>query len=281
MEFPNPSYTTFTIPTGATSGQRITFNELGDGKIRVYDHNGNLVDYIGGTSGEITSENFTNYISFAFATLWLGGLSDISTKNTSGFLDITSQGDEGPDIIRLQSPVSDALHFPVPLQQQLRSGSTGTRPTRRLADPTGTQPVKDQISGYSEYITVGGSTPGWVNPTYQTGYAGLTSFTGVTPVQSLQFRITTEDECWLYGAFQITAAGTAAVPFQLPAGYYDTTMQSGFLLMERPAAGLPMVLGFGYVSTAGNFHVDVGAGFSRNVGDTFYVNAHIPLGNQS
>lgn len=56
MEFP-PTYVSFTIPSGATSGARITINEDGSGEIRVYDSTGCLVDIIGGTNGDIISKS--------------------------------------------------------------------------------------------------------------------------------------------------------------------------------------------------------------------------------
>jgi hypothetical protein len=47
-------FPSLTIPTGAGSGQqRITINDQQDGKIKVYDSSGNLVDAIGGAQGQI------------------------------------------------------------------------------------------------------------------------------------------------------------------------------------------------------------------------------------
>jgi hypothetical protein len=53
MEFPVPAYTSFTIPTGATTGARVVFNEDGSGTIRVYNSSNVLTDEIGGDFGAI------------------------------------------------------------------------------------------------------------------------------------------------------------------------------------------------------------------------------------
>lgn len=53
MQFPT-QFPFLVIPTGAGPGQqRITINFGNDGKIKVYDQNGNLVDAIGGPQGQI------------------------------------------------------------------------------------------------------------------------------------------------------------------------------------------------------------------------------------
>jgi hypothetical protein len=55
MDFPPNYIASLVIPTGASSGQRITINYQNDGEIKVYDSNGNLVSGMGGPNGEIFS----------------------------------------------------------------------------------------------------------------------------------------------------------------------------------------------------------------------------------
>lgn len=51
MQFPT-QFPFLVIPTGASTGQRITINYGNDGKIKVYDSSGNLVDALGGPQGQ-------------------------------------------------------------------------------------------------------------------------------------------------------------------------------------------------------------------------------------
>lgn len=64
MEFPQ-QFASLTIPTGAGTGdQRITINDQQDGKIKVYDSSGNLVDAIGGAEGQfIVYDNSGNMVA--------------------------------------------------------------------------------------------------------------------------------------------------------------------------------------------------------------------------
>jgi len=55
MEFVGTFITFLIIPTGATTGQRITINVGNDGAIKVYNSSGALVTFIGGPLGAVIS----------------------------------------------------------------------------------------------------------------------------------------------------------------------------------------------------------------------------------
>lgn len=150
------------------------------------------------------------------------------------------------------------------------------------------------------HIDIGGSTGGttaWINgalihstvsagvstaetwhaPAYAASWSGTATFAGIGNFQTLRMRLDGEDNVWYEGCFQAGAAAGATV-FTAPAGYYNPNVLAPFPIIERTAGGT-FQTGVGYMGTTGNFHVDLGNGFTRNAGDTFAVNAKIPLGN--
>lgn len=148
-----------------------------------------------------------------------------------------------------------------------------------LTDTANSAPVDLLLSGSAIKTTNAGSPYVWQTPSYQTGWSGNTSFIGINPVRTLQYRKDAEDNTWFQGSFTC-GSGAGAVVFQLPGDYYNSSIQEGFVIQEKQVGGTYQV-GFGYISLSGNFHVDLAANFTRNSGDTFYVNAKIPIGNLS
>lgn len=284
MQFPGPAYVTFVIPTGATSGQRIVFNESGSGTIRVYDSSNTLVAEIGGNDGRILSilASANSFAELLNGAVYLGGLSGGAPDLTnSATLSSTVDSGAGTALTSLFSAktatkTQSAIQRWYPGTAASGVGSANA-PVAEFGIGDGSTAMTVKVGGTVVAADLNGSNYTWQTPTYLTGWAAATLFTGVSPVEPLRYRKTAEDETWLYGAFTTDATGTANV-FTMTSGYYDTTVQSGFPVMEKQAAG-PFQVGFGYISTAGNFHIDLGANFTRNAGDRYYVNAKIPIGN--
>lgn len=284
MLFPVPAYTTFTIPTGATVGARIVFNQDGSGTIRVYDASNVLVDEIGGTDGHIISYG-TNafaepvYIELKNGTLFTGSRVGTVVDETHAATLITVIAGGIFQIIGLSKtsvPDAPVISFAAGNNSQ---PLTGTPPRLSIVDRNGTSSVLASLHGALTYGDTVGSNVPWQTPTYNAQWAGATSFEGV-PCQTLRFRLDAQDNLWLNGAFAITGAGAGASVFALPAGYFNSTTTQFLVVMEHTAAAT-FFTGGGDVSTAGNFNINLGSGFTRNNGDEFYVNAKIPLGNLS
>ena len=184
-------------------------------------------------------------------------------------------------------------------QAVLNTGATGTSEPAFLEIDSGTFPAGGAMTpGVSPQFVIasglaasgptfcvtdgawvyggGGGYVGWQTPTYNANWAGSTTYTG-TACQSLRFRIDAEDNLWLEGAFKCTGAAGASV-FALPSGSFDTAKTHFFPVLEHTAAAT-FLTGGGNVSTAGNFNINLGANFTRNNGDEFYVNAKVPMGH--
>lgn len=159
------------------------------------------------------------------------------------------------------------------------TGSTqATAPTILHVSPNGSQPCNTRISGSVIKTDNFGNSLQWQTPSYAASWGGTTTFNGSTPFNALRYRIDAEDNLWIQGAFTATAAGAGGVVFALPAGSFNPNGQMGFPVIEHQASGT-FQTGLGYVSTAGNFHIDLTMNFTRNSGDQYYVNGKVPLGN--
>lgn len=278
MEFPVPAYTSFTIPTGATTGARITFNETGDGSIKVYNSLNVLVAEIN-TSGDVISYPTVNA---AIVQLSNGRIQFGNDDTNSPYIragDTTGGNIEHNTGIDLLGTTNDALWVEEQSGKGGKKTGDSTAPHMAIFDQLGTSAADFYVSGSMIATDLSGALRTWQTPTYNTGWTGLTTFAGITPVPTLRYRLTAENEVWFYGCFGINAAGAGGVPFAVPSGYFDSAKALSFPIQELPATGLPFTWGFGYVTTGGNFHVDIPAGFTRNNGDTFFVNVKCPLGN--
>jgi hypothetical protein len=121
------------------------------------------------------------------------------------------------------------------------------------------------------------SNDAWKNPSLTAGWATTTSFGGVTGVQPLQYRRDADGNLHLCGAVTLTTSDASASVFTVPDGYYNPNYRVGYPAVEMKADGT-FATGWGYVNAAGVVHFDKPAGFTRNTGDSFYVNARVHLG---
>jgi hypothetical protein len=240
---------------------------------------GNLIASITTNSGTDSFGNtylggITTYSGTEFASLNVGNLllGQISAAANAGGMSIAAV-----DAIAASSPTTAA--HPTSADWFLVSGTATTTPISAAGYPHheayGTVWLNDAAIKAVDNGNVW--TPeSWHSPSYNASWAASTSYGGTT-CQSLRYRKDAEDNVWLEGAFKATGAAGASV-FALPSTYFDANATHFFPVMEHTAAAT-FITGGGDVSTAGNFNINLGAGFTRNNGDEFYVNAKFPLGN--
>lgn len=266
------------LPYGTTSGQRIILDGI-NGKISIYDTSNNLVAEIDAT-GAITSYDRAvgSFLQMLSGGLSIGNIvSGVPDTSNSGLFEVIDDGSGKLTILITRSARSVSKDNPAQIAQY--SGSQN-QPTGSSINPQVI--ISDLYSNSAVDLKLSGNVirtyETWHLPSYAAGWSGATAFSGVSPVETLAYRLTTKDTVEVYGACTVTAAGAGAVPFSVPSGYYDSARQSGFGAIEKQAAGA-MIPGFFYVSSAGNAHFDIGTNWTRNVGDVFFLNGEIPLGN--
>lgn len=121
------------------------------------------------------------------------------------------------------------------------------------------------------------SSDHWTDPELTAGWATTTTFGGVTGVQPIQYRRDAWGSLHLCGALTVTDPAASATAFNVPDGYYNPNYRVGYPVVEQKADGT-FITTWGYVNAIGAVHFDKPAGFTRNAGDAFYVNARVHLG---
>jgi uncharacterized membrane protein YeaQ/YmgE (transglycosylase-associated protein family) len=123
----------------------------------------------------------------------------------------------------------------------------------------------------------------WQTPTYNTGWTG--GSTASASYQPLMYRITAENELWLFGAAHATAAAPSATVFTLPTAYQPaptggvgsaSIFAAGALVQTAVTTDVLKIVGRVNVMSSG---VVVLGGFTIASGDNFYFNHRVPLGN--
>ncbi|MGD6750332.1 hypothetical protein [Streptomyces sp. BH105] len=142
---------------------------------------------------------------------------------------------------------------------------------------TGAQLAEGAIDG----MTVSAANPlrssdPWTDPVMAAGWATTTNFGGIANALPIRYRRDNSGSLHLCGALTVTDASAAATAFSVPEGFYNPAGVVGFTVIETAADGT-ITTGWGYVGSTGNVHIDKPAGFTRNPGDCFYVNARIHL----
>lgn len=227
MEFIGTFQTFFVIPTGATTGQRITINVGNDGAIKVYNANGVLVTFIGGPVGALISFDpfSTRTVGMIQGTLqWddtsnpgHGGTIDWDTGNASipPFLDIDSGNDNnlytGTTAILVKSGVifgtqDNSAHVEI-------LDNFGTNPNSNLwVSGSILKAVKSGIPATTL------TTYKWQTPVLGAGWATGSSTAG-SAFEPIAYRLDAEDNLVISGTFNATSLTPAATVFTLPANY--------------------------------------------------------------
>lgn len=215
MEFPVPAYTSFTIPTGATTGATVVFNENGSGTIRVYNASDVLTDEIGGSFGAIN-------IAGAYA-------GNADSRIVGGAIEFgTAPGFSNPSRIHANPASLGAGQFffdsgkptGVGLDEVilgLISGANAqapgqtTTPYAYITDGNTSSATDFRLSGAVIATDNSSSPETWHAPNYRAGYANGNAFSGLGG-DGLQIRRMAEDDVWILG---LTDASGAATPFVL------------------------------------------------------------------
>ena len=132
----------------------------------------------------------------------------------------------------------------------------------------GTYAVKEVSAADTTWQVIGAGGA----PAYKANWSASTTFHGLT-VQSLQARLTIEDEVWLYGC-AAAAAGAGTTVTTLAAGYFNTGHATAGDLMVSTGAGVESRIAF-TVDTLGNVTLAAAA----VTGDNYFWNVRLPLGN--
>lgn len=217
------------------------------------------------------------FASLSTSQLYVGAITGGTPDTTvAGVFEAISDG-SAYTISEIRSPKTAAKPDRALLDLYAGVGGQGvgstTAPIVRILDILGTSSVGVQLSGAAVKTTAAGVKETWQTPSYNANWAGTTTYLGVTPIQALRYRMDAEDNVWFNGAFTTTAAGAGALVFQVAAAYRPATAQFFPVMINGT------VLGNGYMSTSGNFHIDLIGNNTRNNGDTYYVDAKIALGN--
>lgn len=117
----------------------------------------------------------------------------------------------------------------------------------------------------------------WQTPTYETNWAGSTTFNTSTNWGTLQYRFDTEDNVWLVGGFKTTGAAATLV-FNLPAAYRPQSQWA--IPCQQSNSGTLSYISLA-VASSGNVIVATQVGGDTTSGNEYLVNGKFPLGNLS
>lgn len=271
MQFPVPAYTSFTIPTGATSGARITFNELGDGTIRIYNSANNLVDIIGGTDGAI--EQFSGTVTFSIDAGVIT-FKDGSTPGPGGVISEIGR------TLSLSSGFEGAGGTNVSAEIQLFSGDTtnpseDAQPRLSVTEQTSTVPANVYVSGFIQKSDLTGTVvSAWQTPTYNANWASGTTFNTIAGLAPLSYLLNADDTVTVFGTWVAGATVPGNAVFNFPAAYRPKKQVA--VLAQRNSGGT-LAVGSMLITTGGNFDAFSQMGIGPVASAEYQVNATFPL----
>lgn len=272
MQYPVPAYTTFVIPTGATTGARIVFDGT-TGMILVYNSANLLVDTIGGPDGAIFQTSGTNFS----VTLRFGGIEFNSPNNVIvGSVSEQSAGD-----VSIFSGTSNVAF--VQCELDVREGTssatpTGSEPRVVVFDTAATSVASLYASGVVGKADINGNPETWHVPGAIVNWVPGSSAGGGV-YQNIQYRKDNQDNVIVQGAIHATAAFAAGnrTILTLPAGWRPAKVFNGCDIFHTNAADAGVVDYIRWnIATNGNFSISSTAAFAIN--DNLYIYAVIPLG---
>lgn len=273
MEYPVPAYTSFTIPTGATTGQRITFNENGDGVIRVYNSIGQLVDTIGGATGDIISYavGLTQSIALSQGELVIGDPSSnfVDAATITGLLSSGGSIAVSTGIGDLNH--IDAVNLVMYAGKDNQTTGSSTAPHVELFDGNTDSPVDQWITGSVIKSVVGGSPYTWQTPSYNANWLASTTFNG-NVYKELLYRLDAENNLHISGCFKAGAIAPGNPVFTLPVGYRPAGAHALWAMRNN---GGVTTSGHIFVGGSGQFNVIAALGIAAN--NEYVCEGIIPL----
>lgn len=293
MEFPGVYQTSFTIPTGATSGERITLDGT-RGAIFIYSIAGNLIGSLAGMAGTDPAGNaypvgFTEFAdvntNIAFTNIFSGIVYEgflANRSSTPDYTHISFLGAQSPLTSEYQSPWT-AGNSTVQVLYTAAAGSTMGVNSPNVAFQANGSVTTDLFMSIIGAIAGGDSVNGiasWQAPSYNANWSATSTYSGQSPVTPLHYRKDAENNLWLYGAFLAGAVLPGTTVFVLPVGYRPISLFGGtnqFLDCQRDSGGT-ITTGRLRVDTSGNVVVAIANGLNLAVNDQFFANGKIPLG---
>ena len=276
---------TFTLPTGATTGLRIVLNaDLG--AIFMYDSTNFLVASIAVAAGIDPYGNnyvagFTSY-SFSPTTF---------TQIDDGFLRVGQRGVGGPDLaeagevvsafggVTLYTSGTQTPTSPDAVVMELISGAdnqtlgSASGPVSQLRDADGLSAINASVAGAWVRSTLVGTIEKWVFPGLNAGFTRV----GFANEFGLQYRIDAEDNLIIVGSVSDTvgrAANANPTIFTLPAAFRP---QAGLRTPIYQSSGASGSIAFAVVQAGGAVIVLNPTATAANAVWEFAL--QIPMGN--
>jgi len=225
MQFIGNFVTFLIIPTGATTGQRITINLNNDGEIKVYNSTGNLVDEIGGSDGRIIAydNSGTRFVAMLDGQFLDGaivaGVPD--TANAGRLFSLLTGSPNFGARTFIQSPMGGNTVIADRAILNLASGSASAplfKPRVILGDQAGTAEALFLLSGEVIKTDTTGGPYTWQTPVLGAGWATGSSTAGAA-FEPIAYRLDAEDNLVISGTFHATSTTPASPIFTLSAPY--------------------------------------------------------------
>ena len=213
MQYPNPYYVSFVIPTGATSGARIVLNGI-TGEIEIYNSANQLVDRIGGAQGFIRNIDPSTGLEVSLGNGELNfpvSRAKITQNTGNNGLDLESG---------IPFPAGTNRRSILELIQGTTTGVTGTTnaATAKFVPESGALAEDVYVAGSVVFCDTSGVITTWQTPGYTVNFAA--GSTASVNYQNLQYRFDNQNNVFIEGAFHALnalAAGAYGI-FTLPAG---------------------------------------------------------------
>lgn len=215
MQFPGQYQTSLTIPTGKTSGARITINFNNDGSIKVYNSAGQLVEEVNPTRGFI-SFSPSNFVQLNSAGIQFGSYNVNNDTIIPDGTQILEKNLGPPNDQPVLELISASLSGFDQGEIQIVSGipgnvsGSGLVPRVSIKDFNATTVVDGYISGNWISTDVSNNQQLWQVPTLAAGFTNNNCQYRQIPLDAVQWQ----------GEFSMTAAQAAAgatTIFTLPA----------------------------------------------------------------
>jgi hypothetical protein len=246
MQSPATYQTSLTLPTGATTGLRIT---ISGGAITGFYADGNRAWFINPTQGFTSLVDGVNPVQ-AYAQLNAGGL-----RLGSNFLDGVNKNNV---FMGYSSGASGSLEFLVQdastVQHQMLLENTPGSPSPFMAWAT------DSAGWTALSLNAAGL---WTTSSTYNGFGGN---------QSISSHIDAEDNVWLYGTFHGGISPNTKVG-TLTSSYFPSHTANGYACFEDGGGGSSVISVF--VDTTGNVFVERSVAAARN----YQINMKFPRGN--
>lgn len=280
-----------TVITGAriqtaADGRRVVLDD--SGALQTYDDEDNLTNYMGGVNNVIWNQSgfpSGEYVGMIAGNLVLAvGNAQVNEDSGADLGNVGLIGVLGHGFGYIgQSPVSSTMSVPLFVEylSGAPGGTTGTA-TMPQVQVTGDISVAGSVV---KQTTTWDSTnlrymnESWHTPTWSTGWATGGTLNGNATFRGLQYRLTAEDEVWVYGA-AVASTGAGATITTLPTGYRPPTNKRCLIRAYFSSGSGTPVSGWAQVTEAGA--VNVGAslsGWTVASGTQVFLDGRFPLGN--